>query len=139
MLSVATPAPDSGTVVGPPVASVVTVRLPELTPDAAGVNVMLMVQVPPAVIDVPQVLVWAKSPVAAIEETVASAVPVLEIVTLWASDVAPTLVVGKPMAFRLAESVDDMVSAPTPDRATVIGPLTASLVTVNEPGPAPAP
>ena len=40
----------------------VTVTLPFLGPVAVGVNVTLIVQLPPAATEVPQVLVCAKSP-----------------------------------------------------------------------------
>ena len=91
----AAPVPDSATVVGLFVALLVTVRLPVRVPDAVGVNVTLTVQEPPAAIDVPQLLVCAKSPVAATLETDAAAVPVLVTVTVWAALVVLSAWLGR--------------------------------------------
>ena len=60
------------------------VRLPVRVPDAVGVNLTLTVQEPPAAIDVPQVVVSEKSPVAEMTDRFAAAVPVLFTVTVWA-------------------------------------------------------
>src|SRR5262249_23682551 len=57
----AMPVPESGTVLATPAA--VTVRLPVLVPAALGLNLTLTVQDAPAPIELPQVLVWLKSPV----------------------------------------------------------------------------
>src|ERR1700760_4424435 len=61
------PVPDRLTALVTPPAF--TVRVPVRLPLAVGAAVTLTVQEPPAASDVPQVLVWLKSPVAAIDET----------------------------------------------------------------------
>jgi hypothetical protein len=75
------PVPDKATVWGLPVALSVIVSAPVREPAAVGLNVTLMLQTPLAEMEVPQVLVSRKSPVAAIPENVSVAVPVLETVT----------------------------------------------------------
>ena len=81
------PVPDSATVsVTPPA---VTVRVPVRAPVAVGLKVTLTVQEPLAAIDDPQVLVCAKSPEAAIEETAAAEPVGLETVTVCAALVVP--------------------------------------------------
>jgi hypothetical protein len=56
------PVPESATVCGLPVALSLIDRLAVRPFLANGVKVMLMVQLAPAATDVPQVLVWLKSP-----------------------------------------------------------------------------
>ena len=60
----------------------VTVRVPLLVPAAVGLKVTLMVQEAPAATVEPQVLVWEKSPLVLIPETVSVALPMLVRVTL---------------------------------------------------------
>ena len=60
----------------------VIVTLAVLVPEAAGVNVKLMLQLPPAATDVPQVLLWAKSPLL---------VPVIEMLLMVSAEL-PLLV-----------------------------------------------
>jgi hypothetical protein len=76
------PVPDRLTALVTPPA--LTVRVPVRLPVAVGANVTLTVQEPPAAIDEPQVLVWLKSPVAAMDETAAAEPVGLETVTVWA-------------------------------------------------------
>lgn len=84
------PVPVSDTVCGDPVALSVIVRLPVRLPPAVGVNVTETVQFAPMATLVPQVLVSAKSPEAAMDEMLSAAEPELEIVTVWAVLVDPT-------------------------------------------------
>ena len=58
-----------------------TVRVPFLVPATVGLNVTLMVQEAPATTLDPQVLVWEKSPLVLIPETVSLVLPVLVRVT----------------------------------------------------------
>jgi hypothetical protein len=60
-------------------------------PDAVGLNVTLMVQFPAAATELPQVLVSAKSPLAAILVIVRAALPVFDSVTVCAALVLPTV------------------------------------------------
>ena len=60
----------------------VTVIVPVLAPATVGLNVTLMVQEAPAATLEPQLLVWAKSPLVLMPETVRLALPVLVRVTL---------------------------------------------------------
>jgi hypothetical protein len=73
----------------PVVPPALTVKVPVRVPVAVGVNVTLTVQDPPAAIDVPHVLVCAKSPLAAIDETGAAEAVGLETVTVCALLVEP--------------------------------------------------
>ena len=60
----------------------VTVRVPFRVPATLGLNVTLMVQEAPAATLAPQLLVWEKSPLVLIPETVSLMLPVLVRVTL---------------------------------------------------------
>ena len=84
-----TPVPDRATVSGLPGALVATVSVPVWLPPLVGANVTLTVQVPPAAIELPQVLVWLNGPVTLTEETEAALLPGLDIVTVCAALVAP--------------------------------------------------
>jgi hypothetical protein len=59
---------------------------------AVGVKVTLIVQLAPAATLAPQVLVWAKSPLAATLEMFRAALPVLVSVTVCGALVVPTFV-----------------------------------------------
>jgi hypothetical protein len=83
----AVPVPDRLTVLVTPPALMVT--LPVLAPVAVGENVTLTVQELFAAIDEPQVLVWAKGPLAVMDETAAAALVELATVTLCAALVVP--------------------------------------------------
>ena len=75
------PVPDSPTVCGLPLALSVTVIEPVREPAAVGVKVTEIVQLAPATTELPQVLVWLKSPLAAIVVIVRVADPLLVNVT----------------------------------------------------------
>ena len=66
------------------------VTAPLRAPGAVGVKVTLMVQLAPAAIVAPQVLLWAKSPLGAMLEMSKGAVPLLVSVIAWALLVLPT-------------------------------------------------
>ena len=79
----AVPVPDRLTVLVTPPA--LTVRVPVRAPVAVGANVTLTVHEPFAAIDEPQLLVWAKSPLAVMDETAAAEPVGLETVTVCAA------------------------------------------------------
>jgi hypothetical protein len=89
--------PLNATVCGDPAALSVIVKLPDRLPAAAGVNVTVAVQLPPAATPLPkplpQVVVLLKSPellpVIATEPIVNAAFPVLLSVTVWLALAAP--------------------------------------------------
>jgi hypothetical protein len=83
----ATPVPVRLTVLVVPPA--LTVRVPVRLPAALGLKVTLTEQEPFAGMLVPQVLVWLKSPVAAIEDTAAAEFCGFETVTVCAAEVEP--------------------------------------------------
>src|SRR5713226_444603 len=70
------PVPVSATVCGLPPALSVTETAPVREPAAVGVKVAEIVQVPAAASDAPHVLVWLKSPLAAMLVMVSAADPV---------------------------------------------------------------
>src|SRR5258708_9997162 len=84
------PVPVRLTDCGLPEALSVMLRVPVRLPDAVGVNVTLMVQFAPAATELPQVLVWAKSPLAETAVRVSEALPVLGSGTDCAALVGPT-------------------------------------------------
>ena len=73
----------------PPLLSV-TVSVPLRVPDAAGVKVRLITQLPLAGTELPQLFVSAKSPITAMLVMVSATAPVLLSVTLWAALVVST-------------------------------------------------
>ena len=81
----ATPVPVRATVCGLPVALSVTVIVPAWLPVAVGVNVTLIVQLPPAATEAPQVLVSAYCALAAMLVTLNAAAPPLVSVMLCAA------------------------------------------------------
>lgn len=78
-----TPVPESRTVCGPCGALPTSDSVPVRFPSAIGVKVAFTVQLVPAINDVPQLLVWAKSPVTVtlVRDRLASPVLVSVIVT----------------------------------------------------------
>ena len=96
----ATPVPVRLTVLVMPPA--LTVRFPVRLPVAVGANVTLTVQDPFAAIDEPQLLLWVKSPVVAIEETAAAEPVGLETVTVCGALVEPVAAEPKFSALGLA-------------------------------------
>jgi hypothetical protein len=135
----AAPVPERLTDVGLLVALLVTDNDPVRVPAPLGWNVTLTVQEAPAAIEEPQPLVWPKSPPAAIDDTVAAALPELVRVTVWAALVAPTVVEPKVSdegeAARVAE---EPPPDPVPVKETVAGLLAALLTTVRLPVLVPA-
>ena len=109
----AVPVPVRLTVLVTPPA--LTVRVPVRVPVAVGANFTLTVHEPFAAIDEPQVLVWLKSPVAAMDETAAAEPVGLETVTVWAALVVPVTTEPKLSALGLAVT-------PEADRAGRPGP-----------------
>ena len=77
----AVPVPVNGIVCGLPLALSVIEIEPVRDPVAAGVNFTEIVQVPATVTEAPQVLVWLKSPLAAMLVIVSAADPVFVSVT----------------------------------------------------------
>ena len=67
--------PDKLTVWGLPLALSVMVNVPLTVPGAVGVKVTLMAHDPPALMPVPQVLVWEKPVLVAMPEKVSAPVP----------------------------------------------------------------
>lgn len=80
--------------------SSVTMTFPLLVPVVEASNVTLMVQLPPAASVGPQVLVWAKSPLATMLTIFSVAVPLLVRVIVWGVLVMPVPQLPK---FRLVE------------------------------------
>jgi hypothetical protein len=79
------------TVCGLPLALSVMLSVPVREPVAVGVKVTLIVQVALAATLVPQLLVWAKSPLAAMLEMLNAPVPLLVSVSVCAALVVPTI------------------------------------------------
>src|SRR5207249_2971720 len=71
------PVPLNPAVCGVPPASSLTLSVPVCRPVTVGVNVTLMAQLAPAAKVLPQLLLWAKSPLAVILVTVRGVVPQL--------------------------------------------------------------
>ena len=81
----AVPVPERVTVCGLLLALSETVIAPDRSPVVVGVNVMLIVQFPPAATEVPQVLLCAYCVLAAMLVILSAAVPVFVSVTLCAA------------------------------------------------------
>ena len=111
-----TPVPFSAITCGVLPALSAMLTEPTELPAAVGEKVTLMVQIPPAIRDAPQVLVCAKGAVAAIEVRVRVAVPLLVSVTVCAALVEFTIC--EPKLRALAESVTAGAPSPTPARGT---------------------
>ena len=86
----AVPVPDNAILCGLPAALSEIVTAPVLVPVTAGLNVTLMTQLTPAATGLAQLLVWAKSPLAAMFEMVNPMSPELVSVTVWAALVVLT-------------------------------------------------
>ena len=116
----ARPVPVRVTLWGLPEASSVTLTVPERVPPAVGVKVMLMLQFAAAARLAPQVLVWAKSPLAAMLEILSVTFP--EFVSF--TDCAALVVPGARLAnVRLvgARVTAGPVARPEPDKLTECG------------------
>src|SRR5579864_199650 len=92
----AVPVPVRLTVCGLFAALSVKVIVPVRVPVAVGVNVTLIVQLPPMATRLPQVFVCPKSPLGTILEMLSAAVPVFVSVSVCAALVAPTVVPPAP-------------------------------------------
>jgi hypothetical protein len=94
LMTGATPTPERPTVCGLPPALSVMVTDAVRLPLAVGVNITLIVQLPPAASELPHVFVCAKSPafapVIAMLDRLKPALPVLPRVTVWGALVEPT-------------------------------------------------
>ena len=80
---------------------------PVRCPCAVGVKVTLTLQEALARMEAPQVLVWAKSPIAVAEQTVTAAAPLFVIVEERAEPVEPTSCAGNVMlkGFRMRDEL----------------------------------
>ncbi len=120
------PVPERLTVWGLPAELSATLSNAERLPPAAGVKVMLNVQVDPAGSELPQLLAWAKSPglapVIVTLEMLTAAVPALSKVAVPAPLVLPTgwLPKARLPGERLAAGVPP--ATPTPLRLTLLRP-----------------
>ena len=94
MMAAAVPVPERVTVCGLPLALSATLSVAERVPLAEGVKVTLVVQLPPAATELPQVLVWAKLlalvPESAMLVMLNAALPPLVSVIVFAVLVEPT-------------------------------------------------
>jgi hypothetical protein len=86
-----------------------TFILPVREPPALGLKVTLIVQFAPALTLLPQVLVWEKSPLAAMLETASEAVPVFVRVTVCAVLLVPDI-----WAEKVSEVGDKLTADPIP-------------------------
>ena len=123
------PVPVSPAACGLPLALSEMVSAPVLVPVAVGVKVTEMVQLAPALTEPPQVLVWVKSPLAAMLEMVREVWPVLVRVTVCALLLVPEFWGGK-----VSEVGDRLTSGPAPEpfRVTVCGLLGALSVNFSK-------
>ena len=128
-----TPVPARLTVCGLVPALSVIVTAPVRVPVVVGVKVTLMVQLDPAVTAPGQLLLWAKSPVAAMLEIVRSAVPVFVNETVCAGLVEPTFWLEKVKLVGESRTVGVDVLSPEPVRLTVCGLSPALSVMVSTP------
>src|ERR1035437_1913999 len=103
---------------------------PPRAPAAVGAKLTEMVQLAPAATEEPQVLVWEKSPVAAIWVTVNAAFPLLVSVTCWAALLLPT---GWLEKLKLAGLNATLGAVACPLRPTDCGEPVALSVTLSLP------
>ena len=125
------PLPPRLTICGLLKALSVIVNEPVLLPDAVGVKVTLMVQVAPEARLVPQVLIWAKSPVVTMLVMVRVPEPVLLMVTDWGALVVPTDWLEKVKL--VGVRVTTGAARPLPERMMVCGLFDALSVMVTAP------
>lgn len=127
------PVPVRVTVCGLPAALSAMVNVAVRLPAAAGVNVTLIVQVPPPASELPQVLVWEKSPplvpVTVMLVKLKVALPLLVTVTVWAAAGVPTNWLPK---VRMLEERPTPAEEPEPVRDTDWGLPAALSVNTNE-------
>jgi hypothetical protein len=96
---------------------------PVRVPVVVGVNVTVSVQLPPAASVLEQLLVCAKSPVAAPIESGVATAPVFFTVTFWLGLVVPT--VCEVNVKLVGDGVTMTVPVPVPDRVTICGEFDA--------------
>jgi len=125
------PVPESATVWGLLGAVSVTATVPVIPPAAKGLKVTLMIQLCPTARAMPQLFVCAKLLLAAMEEMLSAAAPVLVIVTDCAALVVVTVWGPKTKL----EGVNNTAAAgpPVPLKAIVCGLLAALSVRVTIP------
>lgn len=130
------PVPESDSVCGEPVTLSAMLMEAVLVPAAVGLNATEIVQVPDAATDVPQVLVWMKSPV--LEPANESAIPVSDAVpefvrvTVWVADVDPTVVLVKVSDAGLRETLGAAAATAVPETGMLCGEPVALSVIVKE-------
>lgn len=115
------PVPVKLAVCGLPVALSITVRVPVRVPLAVGLNRTLIVQLCPAVREVPQVLVCEKSPLVAMLVMVNVPVPVFFRVTVLAELVVPTVREGYERLVGVKVTAGAPAVAPVPERVIECG------------------
>ena len=86
--------PLSGILEGPDAASLVTVTVPDRTPDVVGLKATEMVHLAPTINCAGQLFVWEKSPVVPIAEMLRAPCPALLNVNVWVEVVLPTSSTG---------------------------------------------
>jgi len=120
------PVPERLTVWGLPAELSATLSNAERLPPAAGVKVMLNVQVDPAGSELPQLLAWAKSPglapVIVTLEMLRAAVPALSKVAVPATLVVPTGWLAKERLAGERPAAGVPPATPTPLRLTLLRP-----------------
>ena len=124
------PVPLRLTVWGLPAPLSVTLNVPLRGPDAEGVKVTLILQLPPAANVVPQLLVCAKSPLAEMPVMVSGPVPLFVRVTVCAALVVPMFC---PAKVRLVGDRPAEGTVPVPLRLAVCGLPAALSVTLTVP------
>ena len=125
-------APLKLTVCGLPAALSATVSVPVRVPEVVGINVTLMVQLAPAATELPQLLVWAKSPLALMAVILRAALPELLSVTVCGALVVPCAWLPK-VRLTGERPATGPLADPVPVRLTVCGLLAAPSVMVRAP------
>lgn len=123
------PVPDKLTICGLLLPLSVTVRIPVREPTTAGVNVTLIVHLFPAPAELPQVLVWAKSPTTAMLVMESAVVRLLVSVTDTGGLVVPTVRLENV----IVAGVRPTAARPVPVVGTACGLLLALSVIVTVP------
>lgn len=128
------PVPDKATDCGLPDALSVTERVPLRGPVTVGVKVTLMLQFAPAASVLPQLFVWAKSPLAAMVAIDKGPVPLFVRMTVCAALVLPTLWAGKVTVVGERVAPGTVGRDPVPLRLTDWGLPEALSETFRDPG-----
>lgn len=135
-VAVGLPVPSKDTVCGLPAALSMKVIAPVRDPVAVGVNVTLIVQLPPTTTVLPQVFVCPKSPLAAILEMMSAAVPVLFSVSVWAALVVPT---GVPPSAATNVAMTDVRASDAEEVAVAVCVPVAEMILSSEKASVPDP